>query len=222
MVWHHLLLGVPLACLQLLTCEFSQFWSLAFGCTLCSHNILCYFASSHRAGETIAIVGGMSLLAAAPVSIMIDQRLIETARTTSTGEKKKTSYLEQSLFAIGCCMDDGPKLVPLDILVKLDSPSAGTCIATSSSSYHPLRRAQILTTLPVFLLSVTERKSCDLLQFRTSTDDIDMSGTIDDPPSKRSKHEINGVSSSTRSENIMVEVFRFTGILSETVDSLTT
>jgi hypothetical protein len=79
----------------------------------------------HRAGETLEPVGGVSFLAAPPVSIMLDQQLIETSSATSDGEKKKISFLEQSLFAIACCMDDGPTLVPLDISVKLDSPSAG-------------------------------------------------------------------------------------------------
>jgi hypothetical protein len=79
----------------------------------------------HRAGETLGPVGGVSFLAAPPVSIMLDQQLIETSSATSDGEKKKISFLEQSLFAIACCMDDGPTLVPLDISVMLDSPSAG-------------------------------------------------------------------------------------------------
>jgi hypothetical protein len=84
---------------------------------------LCFYI--YRAGDTLAPVGGVSFLPAPPVSIMLDQQLIETSSATSDGEKKKISYLEQSLFAIGCCMDDGPTLVPLDISVKLDSPSAG-------------------------------------------------------------------------------------------------
>jgi hypothetical protein len=79
----------------------------------------------HRAGDTLEPVGGVSFLAAPPVSIMLDQQLIETSSATSDGEKKRISFLEQSLFAIACCMDDGPTLVPLDISVKLDSPSAG-------------------------------------------------------------------------------------------------
>jgi hypothetical protein len=60
---------------------------------------------------------------------MLDQQLIETSTTTSDGEKKKASYLEQSHFAVACSMDDALTLFPLDIDVKLDSPSAGKCAA---------------------------------------------------------------------------------------------
>jgi hypothetical protein len=56
---------------------------------------------------------------------MLDQQLIETSAATSDGERKKISFLEQSLFSIACCMEDGPTLIPLDISVKLAAPSAG-------------------------------------------------------------------------------------------------
>jgi len=69
---------------------------------------------------------GHSFLNAPPISILLDQQLIETATTTSDGVSKKTSYLDQSFFAIACAVaENSLGLFPFDISVELDSPTSG-------------------------------------------------------------------------------------------------
>jgi hypothetical protein len=87
--------------------------------------------------------------------------------------------------------------------------------------YSPFDRKT--DSLSCFREKVTERKSCELLQFKPPpppSDDI-TNGKSDGPPSKRSKHESNGDSSSPWAEDLMVEVGRITGLLSETIESMT-
>lgn len=95
---------------------------------------------SIRAGEAVDSrilrsadgVGGdgaiTSFLPVPPVSILLDQELIETLTATSDGVQKKKSYLNQKLFAATCSADKdhGLTLYPLDIEIRLESPAAGT------------------------------------------------------------------------------------------------
>jgi hypothetical protein len=69
-----------------------------------------------------------------------------------------------------------------------------------------------------------ERKSVELLQFKASLPSADTTngnGNSYGPPPKRSRHESNGDSSSPWAEDLMVEVGRITGLLSDTIESLT-
>lgn len=71
-------------------------------------------------------VEGVSLLNAPPLSVLLDQQLIENEKKSADGETIKTSFIEQQLFAIGCSATaDGLTLYPIDISVRLDSPIGG-------------------------------------------------------------------------------------------------
>lgn len=60
-----------------------------------------------------------------PVSLLLDQEVVESTRVTTDGIKKTNSCLSQSFFSIACvCNDDrGPSLVPLEIETQLASPT---------------------------------------------------------------------------------------------------
>jgi hypothetical protein len=86
------------------------------------------------------------------------------------------------------------------------------------------RLTDVLTTCLVSVKKVTERKSAELLQFMPpapNDDTMNGNGNSNGPPLKRSRHESNGDSSSPWAEDLMVEVGRITGLLSDTIESLT-
>lgn len=75
---------------------------------------------------------GISLLNAPPLSVLMDQQLIENENKRADGEKVKTSYIEQQLFAVGCSATaEGLTLYPIDISVHLDTPTAGKFFLSS-------------------------------------------------------------------------------------------
>lgn len=77
------------------------------------------------AGDPLDKVDGVSLLNAPPLSVLLDQQLIENEKKRADGEKIKTSYIEQQLFAVGCSATaEGLTLYPIDISVHLDTPIA--------------------------------------------------------------------------------------------------
>lgn len=77
------------------------------------------------AGDPLGKVDGVPLLNAPPLSVLLDQQLMENESKTADGEKKKTSYIEQQLFAIGCAVSaENLTLYPMDISVHLDTPVA--------------------------------------------------------------------------------------------------
>jgi len=74
----------------------------------------------------LASVDGVSLLNAPPLSVLLDQQLIENETKSSDGEKKKSSYVEQHLFSVSCAATpERLTLFPIDVVVHLDSPIAG-------------------------------------------------------------------------------------------------
>lgn len=142
------------------------------------------------------------MLQAPPISILIDQEVIETSTTTSDGMNKKSSYIDQALFSLSCSIDDkdGPVLLPLDVNVKLDTPTA-----------------------------FPQRTQISLMKFKTPTpttsDDgvAETNGDLNGRPSKRQKNEMNGnggASAKTAMEDVMEEASRLSELLSATVDSL--
>ena len=97
-----------------------------------------------RAGDPLDRVDGVTLLNAPPLSVLLDQQLIETESKTADGEKKKTSYIEQHLFAIGCAATpECLTLYPIDISVHLDTPVAG-----KSSNWSSLVLSSSVLTIP--------------------------------------------------------------------------
>jgi hypothetical protein len=93
------------------------------------HNPVCHLSCNRsRAGEAITSVDGIdiSFLAAPPISTLLDQELIETSIVASDGTAKKSSYLEQTLYAIACAVNENElKLFSLQVTVDLASPTAG-------------------------------------------------------------------------------------------------
>lgn len=85
-------------------------------------------------------VDGVSLLNAPPLSVLLDQQLIENESKTADGEKKKISYIEQQFFAIGCAANpENLTLYPIDISVHLDTPVAAPGrVHSSLASLKPL------------------------------------------------------------------------------------
>lgn len=81
-----------------------------------------------RAGDPFdKKVDGIELLPAPPLSVLLDHQLIETETKTTDGDKKKTSFIEQNLFAIGCTATmECLTLYPVDVTVQLDTPISGT------------------------------------------------------------------------------------------------
>lgn len=89
-----------------------------------------------RAGDPLDRVDGVTLLNAPPLSVLLDQQLIENESKTADGEKKKTSYINQHLFAIGCAATpESLTLYPIDISVHLDTPVAGKSFEWFSLGY---------------------------------------------------------------------------------------
>ena len=74
---------------------------------------------------------GIKLLNAPPLSVLLDQQQIEKEKKRADGEKVKSSYIEQHLFAVGCsATKEGLTLYPMDVSVHLDNPVSGKiCIS---------------------------------------------------------------------------------------------
>lgn len=69
---------------------------------------------------------GHSFLRAPPLSVVLEQQMVETATKTSDGANKKSAFLTQSLFGVTCSVrDESLLLYPLEVNMKLDTPTAG-------------------------------------------------------------------------------------------------
>jgi hypothetical protein len=83
-------------------------------------------ASPDMAGGNVDTLEGISFLPAPPVSLLVDQQLVEKNSVTTDGEKKKQAYTEQELFGISCSVDgDALTLYGTEMKVLLDTPNAG-------------------------------------------------------------------------------------------------
>jgi hypothetical protein len=62
-----------------------------------------------------------------PISVLLEQELVETSSVLQDGVSKKECHLSQSLFALACSIidDQGVLFYALNVQVKRDSPSAG-------------------------------------------------------------------------------------------------
>lgn len=137
-------------------------------------------------------IDGINLLGAPPVSILMGQELVETSILKSDGVSVKTAYADQSLFSIACAVnEDVLSLVPLDMNVKLESPTA-----------------------------FPERISCSLLVFKAKPSaGAEAKGEMNGHPPKRRKHSMNGDMGVTELESVMAEVSRLSELLSSTIDT---
>ena len=69
---------------------------------------------------------GKNFLPTPPLSLLVDQHMIETTQRTSDGDKTQMIYTEQELFGTCCSVDDTAlTLYGLKINTRLDTPSSG-------------------------------------------------------------------------------------------------
>jgi len=149
----------------------------------------------------------MALLPAPPISVLIDQDVVETAQSTSDGTNKQSSFIDQSLFSLSCSIStNGPVLLPLDVSIKLDNP-----MATPERTHVALRKFNLPTT------------GSDII---CSNGTAGMDGDLNGRPAKRQKVDMNGDSngttasvSSSKMEDVMVEATRLAELLSIAIES---
>eukprot|EP00539_Tryblionella_compressa_P005224 CAMPEP_0178776172 /NCGR_PEP_ID=MMETSP0744-20121128/24583_1 /TAXON_ID=913974 /ORGANISM="Nitzschia punctata, Strain CCMP561" /LENGTH=290 /DNA_ID=CAMNT_0020433197 /DNA_START=71 /DNA_END=943 /DNA_ORIENTATION=+ len=139
-----------------------------------------------------------SFLPTPPVSLLVDQKLVENSSWTSDGDRVKESYADQELFGVLCSVNEsnGLTLYGAEIRVKLESPSS-----------IPTRTGLVLTKF------VVDGDEYSTYQNRTNEGDVE-------PPAKRTKTEANfhkGNDDDCVTQDLMEEVERFAGILSETL-----
>ena len=122
-------------------------------------------AHPDMAGEAITKIDGRDFLPIPPLSILVDQNIVETTYRTSDGEKVTQTHTEQELFSVCCSVDDsGLTLHSATILVRLASPTA-----------IPARTSIVMTT------------------FAASSTGINSFGNDVDPPAKRARTEVGNV-----------------------------
>ena len=98
-------------------------------------------ACPDMAGEALETASGIDLFPTPPLSIMLDQQVIESSKASSDGVSSKKMYLQQTLFALSfSCSSEALTLYPMTVSVHLDTPS-----------------------------SVPIRKSCSVVSFRPPT-----------------------------------------------------
>ena len=163
----------------------------------------------NRAGEAIESIEGLNnLLQAPPISVLLDQQeVVETRKSTSEGVKK-ASYIEQSLYSVACAVSpDGPVVLALDIVVKLDTPTA-----------FPVRT--LVTLRPFQPLPFLDTVAGDC-----SNGFIETNGDMNGHPTKRRKVDTSANSNgSTASpspslEDVIVEATRLAELLSIAIES---
>jgi hypothetical protein len=164
----------------------------------------------HRAGDAIENLDGYKYLLAPPISVLLDQQIVETQQEQSISDvtRKKKSYIEQSLFAISCSVDKRTPLTlfPFHVTIKLDS-------ITST----PQRKSctSLLFTLPKTNKHTQEHNVTDIVQ--------NINGNATSRPLKKQRcREIqDDISRSVlcaEMVDVMVEVTRFAEIIVSTLE----
>ena len=164
-------------------------------------------------------VDGVALLNAPPLSVLLDQQLIENESKTADGEKKKTSYIEQHLIAIACASTaENLTLYPIDISVHLDTPVAGK----ASAWFESPRRYRLSSHFKSSPFHAAPRRvHSSLAELKPlPADDDAMNGSDVGYPAKRKKiSDDNGsATASPRMQELSAEVERFATLLSNEID----
>ncbi len=148
------------------------------------------------AGGPISCIDGRIFVPVPPLSILVDQNLVETTSRTTDGETISRAYTEQELFGVCCTADDSALILYGTILfVRLDSP-----------------------------VSIPNRSNVSVTAFAKNPDtnaESSLCGEdpLDLPPSKRAKHEEHrGSGQVPNVQDLMDEVEYFATILSDTLD----
>jgi len=151
-------------------------------------------AQPDMAGDPFGKIDGHEFLPIPPLSIMVDQNIVETTSRTSDGEKITRTHTEQELFCISCSANDTSlTLYGAVTHVRLESPTA-----------IPSRTSATLTNF-------VELSSGDFMSWQNQHDDHP-------PPSKRARRDDGGLDSSVAVIDLMDEVERFSIIISETLE----
>jgi hypothetical protein len=140
------------------------------------------------AGDPIASIDGMSFLPTPPLSVLLDQELIE-GQTTADAVTKKTVHMHQSQYSfVVSVSEDFLRIVPLEISVLVYSPSTPpTRVAVSSS------------------------------QFKCVHNEIN-GDNIAPPAKRAKLEIAHGGRDTSSSESFMEEVTKFASILTATID----
>lgn len=146
---------------------------------------------------------GLAFLAAPPLSLLVDQKVVESSLTTSDGDRVKSTFIEQELFGICCTVDDtkGLTLYGAEVKVKLDSPIS-----------IPVRTAFSLAAFVDDYATSTELGAA-------GSHGIGMNGSHEEmePAAKRPK--LNGSGDTADPPiDIKVEAGRFASMLSQTLE----
>jgi hypothetical protein len=134
-----------------------------------------------------------------PISILLDQELVETSSVTQDGASRKDCHVSQSLFAIACSVsgDEGVVLHPLNVRVALASPSSGASVTGAprpSSARSAARSSLARFSVASALRAAPRRTSCELVSFRSSpaAQDAALDDVEESPPAKRPKLDGEG------------------------------
>ena len=80
---------------------------------------------TNRAGGVVESLNGINFLATPPISVLVDQKIIEHTTRTSDGEKFQQAYAEQDYFGVCCSVsDESLVLYGTEIKVLLDTPTS--------------------------------------------------------------------------------------------------
>ena len=174
-------------------------------------------ASPDMAGEAVEPLNGLHFLATPPLTILLDQHMVENTVRTTDGEKRQKTHCEQEFLGVTCSAnDEGVTLYGLEIEVHLDTPNSGT-LQTGSSAFY-----QQFLTYSCFLLVVPVRKSCVLLEWKKGDlNDLEVDEADQAPSKKRRKLQGDLDSQnqdSTRNGNGMAEIQKFASMIDSTLD----
>lgn len=151
------------------------------------------------------------------MNILLDHRLIESETKSLDGEKKRTSYIEQELFAVCCnATADGLTLYPVDVTVHLDTHISGTCLKD-----HVILISLALR-LNLFSSDTAPRRiSCSLIQLKQlkNDDEATVNGTRDQV-TDRAQISSNKPSASFSVQDLSVEVERLALLMSDALGSI--
>ena len=185
-------------------------------------------ASPDMAGESLGSLDGVDFIPVPPISLLIDQELIETSSVTTDGEKRHHAYTVQELFGVSCAAgDDNLTLYAVSMKMQLDTP-------TSRKSAMVLLRLKRIPLLQFVLIElilgrfacsflfylVPTRNECKRATFKSGVDGNDSAEQETARPKKKIKVETSTDDNTPEgsSDEIFFEVNRFSDILCSTLE----
>lgn len=110
--------------LLLLTCKaIASCWLHVVAVSVSLYSYSCTSCFS-RSGGPIELDNGSVLLPMPPVTVVLDQRMVQKT-SSADGDRKKQSFLDRDLFAVSCSVtDDAVTLFGFDVTVQMESPAS--------------------------------------------------------------------------------------------------